>query len=177
MVEIIDFLLARISEDEEAARAATCGPWERCTFYGYKVVTNSRTFKDPEHEAVAQRGGYTRNQTIGHVNPSEDHRPIRVRAVIESANGANTDFIVRWDPARVLAECKAKRALVDLHQPIPYLGFDKYGRPRDGASQSYFCAVCQDNDGRIIGRYPCDEVKILASIYSDQPDFQEDWKL
>lgn len=75
--------------------------------------------------------------------------------------------IVRHDPARVLREVEAKRALLKRHAP----------RERgDG------CVVCDDgNDscGCLSGphwSYPCDTVKILALPYVDHPEYREEWR-
>lgn len=65
---------------------------------------------------------------------------------------------------RVLAECRAKRALTSLHSLTTY-------RTQE------VCGSCGDWwDGSPID-YPCDTIKIVAAVYADRPDYQEDWAL
>jgi hypothetical protein len=68
---------------------------------------------------------------------------------IEAAHVAN------WDPARVLAECAAKRAIVALHRPDDLESSDR---------GMYFYA---EGAG--------DAVKALAAVYKDHPDYQSEW--
>lgn len=58
------------------------------------------------------------------------------------------------DPARVLAECEAKRRIVQLH------GNDWNPRGK--------CQACDE-----VG--PCDTLRALALPYADHGDFQEVW--
>lgn len=116
-MNITEFLLARIAEDEAAARAviATVAPeeWENPTKWGNFY---------PEDIAF-------------------------------------------WDqqtPARVLAECVAKRALCTLHSPGDYRG-------------QLVCDDCGDWwDGSPVD-YPCETIKTLAVIYRDHPDYRQEW--
>lgn len=76
--------------------------------------------------------------------------------------GVNTDrdyqdSTIVIDPARVLAECEAKRLIVDLHTPVD--------DEADG-----WCNRC-DGDG-----WPCGTMAALASVYSDHPDYDEAWR-
>jgi Family of unknown function (DUF6221) len=57
-------------------------------------------------------------------------------------------------PARVLAECKAKRAIVGRHQQYEGNGI---------------CEECRHYD-------PCDTLRFLAAVYADHPDYREEWK-
>lgn len=82
-VTIADFLLARIAEDEEDALAADGTRW----IHSDKIVT---------FEALGPDGDYV-----------DASSPISVDT---RANGWH---IVRWSPERALAECEAKKALVE----------------------------------------------------------------
>ncbi|WP_436702391.1 DUF6221 family protein [Nocardioides sp. BYT-33-1] len=67
------------------------------------------------------------------------------------------------DPNRVLAECEAKRRIIDEHPRC-----DVHDRP--GAE----CDACQRcGDGSI---WPCDTLLALASVYADHPDFDPTWQ-
>lgn len=59
-------------------------------------------------------------------------------------------------PSRVLAECEAKRAIVELHAPEP-------GQHPD------FC-------GHDLRQLPCSTLRILALPYADHPDFDPAWR-
>ena len=82
-----EFLLARIAEDEDQARAA------QSHFEGSEQWEATR--KADYTSEVRQAGSHL-------VNPSV------AKSVVRGAR-----HIARWDPARVLAECEAKRRLVD----------------------------------------------------------------
>jgi hypothetical protein len=69
-MEIAEFLLARIAEDEAVARAA--------------------------------RGA------VDALPVGEGYSEVKLPEVF--------DHVARWDPARVLAECEAKRRIVGIHQ-------------------------------------------------------------
>lgn len=59
--------------------------------------------------------------------------------------------IARWDPARVLVECDAKRRIVELH-------------PEHGWSH------CEGES------LPCPTLRLLALPYAEHPDYREEWK-
>ena len=62
-------------------------------------------------------------------------------------------------PARVLAQCKAYRAIVELHETVSAAP----GR------RELTCAEC----GSVV--HPCPTLRALASIWADHPDFNPDW--
>jgi hypothetical protein len=84
--------------------------------------------------------------------------------------------IVRWDPARVLAECEAKRRLVELHAIQVERDRQSPFDPATGAERSewavdLYCDVC----GWV--SVACDTLHALASVYADHPDYQQEWRL
>lgn len=87
------FVLARVAEDEEVARAATGGRWvpavERAPEAAWTEVTGWLVALP--NDGYADRPGAT---------------------VATLAGPADQAHVVRWDPARVLAECAARRRLV-----------------------------------------------------------------
>lgn len=99
---LTEFLLARIAEDEAAAKTAALGLGELAAF-GIEVM--------------------------------------------------GTKVYV---PTRVLAECEAKRRIVELHKA------DEVG-----------LHVCHD---ALANDIECGELSALASIYADHRDFQEEWR-
>jgi hypothetical protein len=95
-VSFLDFLLARFAEDEAAARAAVepsaaAGPWitGRVASHLIDTVVYRPSPYNPELIVHAASTGY---------------------AGRDAADVAA--HIARWDPARVLAECEAKRRRV-----------------------------------------------------------------
>lgn len=154
---LTDFLLARIAEDEAVARAASPSPWQ------YGTV-----------ESVAGGSLYDATRMIGavHYEQPEDHDGRIVRHLLSDEANANGVHIARHDPARVLAECEAKRRIVQMHRP-------------SGEFDSDACILCQwdidceapradHHDGA--GSFPCDTVKVLAAIYSDHPEWRDEWR-
>jgi len=96
MTGLAEWLLARIAEDEAAARACV-GVNELAGYLGGKPIP--RWVRD------------------GWQIRSDDERRI-VRVGHTWAREA--DHIARWDPARVLAECEAKRRLIALGEKDSY---------------------------------------------------------
>lgn len=111
---LTEFLLARIAEDEEAARHSLAG--------------------DLDHlPSVTTRSG-----DVIHLGIT--------------------------NPARVLAECEAKRRIVE----------DEHGDGRDGDYIEPFCRTCSDDES--LTYLPCPTLRILAVVYADHPDYREEWK-
>lgn len=115
-MNLTEWLLAELAEDERVARAAT-------TRGGSTVYTDAR------------RGGK--------------------QAVL--------DHVMRHDPARVLADCAAKRRIVERHRRC-----DAHTVPGDCDA----CLTC--GDGSL---WPCDDVLALASVYADRPGYRDEWRL
>src|SRR5699024_4506148 len=111
MTDIVDFLLARIAEDEAAAQAA--------------VVRSD----DPEIDGV-DTWDVLRGQTV--IGPALD----QIRSV-HLPDGATAEHIARHDPARVLRECDTKRRIVAAHDG----SFDgvQNTHPCDGTNGVYDC--------------------------------------
>lgn len=99
MSDLMEFLLARLGEDEQVARAAAPGPWE---YQDIDSVGGGRIC-DPE-VAIAD---------VDWDNEPVDPRIRRFRPA-EQAD-ATGEHIVRHHPARVLREVEAKRHIVREH--------------------------------------------------------------
>lgn len=128
---LADFLLARIAEDEEVALAATRGPWS----------VNSPNCA----EAIVSGDGATEVVAGGRWGGEA--------SVFESDGDAA--HIARHDPARVLAECEAKRRIVECH------------------------SLTQLESGKTILGYRTaleDAIRALALPYADHPDYRDEWK-
>jgi hypothetical protein len=83
--------------------------------------------------------------------------------------------IARHDPSRVLAECAAKRAIIELHADgradLRYPGDDL---DDEIAGMPAYCVRCEvDHQGE---RWPCETLRLLAAPYADRPGFLEEWR-
>jgi hypothetical protein len=136
VVTLTEFLLARIAEDEAMARAAVgehrseawhLGDYDETVLCfppssAEKIAWNLENF-GPERAAEHERwGGFTTDP---------DTAP----------------HIVRHDPARTLAECEAKWAIV--------AAAEEFGMWRGGMADVVLCE--------------------LATVYADHPDYQNEW--
>lgn len=133
---IIEFLEARIDEDEVAALQAgsrAAGPnWE----------------------------------------PNEDRYVYGKCVAGTGQDRRQVEHMARHDPARVLAECKAKRRIIAEHQPVDYSEL--------GMKSPDACVICgvetyMGDWGWAEGSFPCATLKALAAVYKDHPQFQEEW--
>ncbi len=91
------------------------------------------------------------------------------------------EHVIRWHPARVLAECEAKRRIVGLHGGTYGGGTVEFcvccgvGEQGRGFTDSPHATEedCYDHDH---SHYPCATLLALALPYADHPDFREEWR-
>ena len=93
--DLVAFLKERLDEDERAAQAASPGPW------------SVRVAEDGRADVYAPASARLKSLGFG-----------RAAVAVETdgvgaVSAADADHIARWDPARVLAEVAAKRAILD----------------------------------------------------------------
>ncbi|MER2086525.1 DUF6221 family protein [Rhodococcus sp. (in: high G+C Gram-positive bacteria)] len=129
---IVEFLEARLDEDEEVARDAA--GWD-----------SSGSVRD---EGLWRRDGV--NSVI------DSARRMVVYGDGSAPDDSQATNIVRHDPARVLREVAAKRAIMAEH------GIDQ--DPCDAHDAMYESV-------------PCDVILNLAAIYLDHPDYQAEWAI
>jgi hypothetical protein len=156
MTDLTEFLLARIAEDQAVAeRAFEYGSREwHLGEFGEEVL-----WWPPEpHVAETERrhgmrvvSDQWRGETIG------------------SDGKSKAPHIVRWDPARVLAECEAKRQIVEEHLPTkpPWPSRMERGCLVCGTAQSWDSQASEAN---------CKTLRSLAMPYADHPDYNPDWR-
>lgn len=137
MSDLADFLRARLDEDEAAAKAAWPGPWQ---------------LKE-EHGLFRQASVCVMQPLSGRPGASTG---LTAYVPLGSQDAETAAHIARHDPARVLREVAAKRAIIDLHTPTATLG--------PGRS----CEYC----GHL---WPCAEALAVAAVYSDHPDYDPAW--
>jgi hypothetical protein len=117
-VTLVEFLLARIAEDEAVARLASGDRWNRLAD------------GNPKFSKVVAWG----LTPIGAMNAEQD-----------------ADHIARWDPARILAECEAKRRIVERAEDHRD---SAYGEPEQFIPQPWH-----------------EILRLLALPYADHPDY------
>ena len=160
---ITQFLLARIAEDEAVARACAemfPPPWDvadrgwRVRIYASDVTTEDFASDDEDATTV-------RNPVVMEVEP--DRRIKDPQWLSE-----RVEHVRRHDPARILAECAAKRAIVELH--VEAVRYVSIGRPE---VESLGCETCAGYDGPLT--YPCPTLRHLATPYAEHPDYDAEW--
>lgn len=121
-MNITEFLEARIAEDEAIATAAAPGPW----IWKGDASEDEASLYDSNDDLVLSAYG------------------MHSQGFLE-CSGENAGHITRHDPSRVLAECAAKRAIIELSA-----NWDGYTRN-------------------------IDLLRAVATVYKDHPDYQQEW--
>lgn len=162
---LTDFLLARIAEDEAGAiSAADSGHAGR--------VDDSHWYASPDwtfHRPIHEQGSLTlvsrSTRTLFACSTCDEGQSIGV------ATPAEVEHIARHDPARVLAECEAKRRIVGEHVGRNFVTVASFRAVDAGAA----CSTCRSHDGDSV-TWPCITVRALATVYADHPDYREEWR-
>lgn len=148
-MNITEFLEARIAEDEAVARAAFDRPFLSRTDDGKWEANTSNTSPSVEGRAFFSIA-------------ASDDEP---QAFLTSEQA---DHIARHDPARVLAECAAKRAIVGEHELVEKVYLKDY------------CSTCADWENSEFGEgppgieWPCPTLRAVAAVYASHPDYQQE---
>lgn len=144
-----EFVLARIAEDEAIARAAM-----REWHYDWKAQPYALV-EDPPSEGVwaIPEGSDPDFNGLVAVQPGVSSECYSCEH--SGLFRTHAEHIVRWSPARVLAECEAKRLIVERHS--------------NGGHGD--CSWCGGDTG---GLYPCADLCDLVSVYADHPDYPMD---
>lgn len=150
MSDLAPFLLARVAEDEERALRAPAGPW-RLT-----EITEGIGLRWYMVEGAPPPAGTSRPDQGADGDPT---------SVVDIEDESLGRYFERFDPARVLAECAAKRRIVTDHADTTTYVY------RDDGSEA--CGRC--GDGTV--EAPCQTLLALAQPYADHEDFQEAWRL
>lgn len=153
---IVEFLLARIADDEAVAWAALDAP-------GSTWWVNSR-------EQRIVRGAPTTRAPIA-----------------EALSWRTAAHIARLDPTRVLAECEAKRKIIEFHKQWPVLVRTEPKLeigPDDGLTQ-YAARMAQRLDWLTQQEYAkrfgteaptTPMLRAMAAVYADHPDYETAWR-
>lgn len=137
MADLVAFLRARLDEDEADAKTAAIREGEHWTFDEGKSIPEVASWQSVMHEGIWDCD-----------DPYDDCNEICNEMRSEG------EHIARWDPARVLAEVAAKRAVLD---EVTSLFVD--GRvPLDPVTPALRVALA------------------FAQVYAEHPDFDEAWR-
>ena len=132
MSELVKFLLARLAAQESKASMAAGGPWRHTTNGDARLILGT-----PADVFVA-------------------------RLEMNGGGFHDGEFIAANHPALVMADCAAKRRIIDRHRadlPHPHPG-----DPCDAHNANY----------ETIG---CETLRALALPYADHPDYRQEWAL
>ena len=136
MEDLVEFLFERLDEEEKSAQSATQGKWK---VWAMEVVADPKGNSDIE-EAVS-------------VCVASSTNPLHPRT-------GNAEHIAMWDPERVLAECKAKREMIQ-----EWDDWKIYFRRNQVSNYHYGIRIGIES-----------ALIMLVQVYSNHPDFQEEWK-
>jgi len=156
-VTLLEFITARLDEDEAAARAIDVPDWRAESSWMSELIEplpSQKRLYDGQFPLITA-------EDVAH--------------------------IARHDPARVLREVEARRRTLARHQPVEqWSGWDHIPAGQPGARKLYGldCSTCivdhppgsaayECQHGSV--SWPCPEVLDLASVWSDHPDYREEW--
>ncbi len=158
--EMAAFLAARLDEEEAAALDGLPDPADRhsgeWTAYGHQPGPQDRR-QDRKVQMVG-------------AEPDEGERGWLVCQTGQHDRAAMiAAHIARHDPARALREVAFKRAVLEWHYP---------GLPPEGAPEGLKICAGEEGDGdtwQMAAPWPCPQIRALAAIWSDHPDYREEW--
>jgi Family of unknown function (DUF6221) len=130
---------------------------------------NARLDEDEAAARTATDGSWYRegSEVRGHSRAYAGGEPGIV--VIKWTWPQEADHIIRHDPARVLREVEAKRVIMEWHYR---------GLPPEGAPEGLEICAGEEGDGdtwQMATPWPCPQIRALAAVYSDHPDYREEW--
>ena len=163
MGDLVAFLKARLDEDEAAANAAPGERWQSFTeddIAGASVYDDQWLLLNPAH--------------YDHDNPLSNKPGATGPQYIQRARNELAAHIARHDPARVLREVAAKRAILELHKVETHYvesRDDDYRPIKVPDVECHVCGWASDVDGS-----GCETLRIVASVYRDHPDYRAEWK-
>jgi hypothetical protein len=157
MTDIVEFIRARLDEDEQVAREASlANPGSAARHWAAVEVD----------EQSGQTGLWGK---VWGVIP-ERVRGVVLARTIDVVPKVST-HIARHDPARVLRDVEAKRALLAEHSPRMVLVMNGDG----SGGHAPHCGRCSPSDPNHRQRHPCTSLRLLALPYSDHPDYRQEW--
>lgn len=165
-MDLTTFLLARIAEDEAVAKAAASVQGARWSDEGGILSS------DTEPNGAPGRG-LTLYAPVG-------------RWMLWDCEGAGSlcvadatsAHMAGWDPGRVLADCEAKRRIVELHEitttKISLPPFDSLTGEPNPHGYEVTCAAC--GWASLDATSGCATLRLLALLYADHDEYNEEWR-
>ena len=151
---IVEFIRARLDEDEAVAVAASFGPdgapWTD-TVPGMVHIDAHWIREKP----------WCRNSLRAYVASSDTDVYRR--------------HIARYDPARALREVAAKRATLELHKPDGNPADEWYGSNVSCTECGGFHLVAGYGARGFSRHWPCKTLRLLAAMWNDHPDYEPEW--
>jgi hypothetical protein len=183
VTDLVEWLTAQLDHDEQWARAASAPyrhadaglkpppdgvHWRWVTGDQWEpaivdpVVSELVADGDPVWLATAETWQVSYAGT-DHVRQAEATHG----QAIEEMSATWAGHIALHDPARVLRQVVAHRAILARHKPVP-------------GEEHIVCDIDSfvghdDTEGLYGDPYPCADVRALASIYSDRPGYDPSW--
>ncbi|MFC9874844.1 DUF6221 family protein [Nocardia salmonicida] len=144
--DIAEFIAARLDEDEQIAQAAGPGKRAQWTYRG-------------EHD----------NETGGEVYALDvaDYVTMDSEGLTPAVEPNDGHHIARHDPARTLRQVERDRKVLARHTKQDTTGMIVIGGGGD------VCTGCGVSNGH--RAWPCAEVRDLAAIWADHPDYEQEW--
>ena len=160
MSDIVEFLKARLDDDEKAARECVAlfpEPWDIAD-RGWRVRIYAGDVPTPNLMIDDEDAMTTRNPVVLEVEPDRH---------IEDPEWLSTriEHIVRQGPTRTLREVEAKRSIMSEHELEDY----------EGVPSCWLCAHVY-SWGKEPDRGPCATFRALAAVYADHPDYRDEWR-
>ncbi|WP_433701762.1 DUF6221 family protein [Nocardiopsis sp. CA-288880] len=172
---IVEFLAARLEEEEQAAKAAAdASGYDTWLSIGIEAGPDD----DAKWTAIADRSW---GIVAPHPDPPDDDTFYELGGELFRQRGSRglTDHIARHDPARVLREIAAKQAIVaaylpsgeDPHPGLPCINYE--GQDPETYSEWDTCSRhIKASERRIHHDYV---IRLLAVVHSDHPDYDPAW--
>lgn len=166
---MVDWLRARLDEDEAVAKAAARRFEEDVA--AFKAIRPENWGDGPGESAADWSGGTDEDETGYYRAAVWAGDGITAICEMESEyDQTSPEHIARWDPARVLAEVAAKRRIVELHAHVPPPGYV----PGSGIG----CQLCSRDTvgGDLQPDGWCETLRLLALPFADRPGYQDSWR-
>jgi hypothetical protein len=170
-MDLVDFINARLDEDEQTARAV--------------VSSHEREPRLVPCVAAADWSHRYDSDDYGGTGVADGAGHVIVPMSYESG-ALQRIHIARHDPARVLAEVEAKRRIIALHPHTTKRQVYSEGHLRAVGGPDWetrledldalYCGTCHHvNDGCIDDR-TCETLHLLALPYAGHPSYRQEWR-